>query len=40
VKDSELADQVEGVEKDKSLPDQESRQRIKEMILQKYTAPA
>ena len=39
VKDSELADQIEGVEKDASLSYQESRQRIKDMILQRYTAP-
>ncbi|MBV8810471.1 MAG: hypothetical protein JO033_17510, partial [Acidobacteriaceae bacterium] len=40
VKDPELADQVEQTERDQSLPDQESRERIKNAILQKYTAPA
>ena len=40
LKDSELADQIESIEKDESLPERESRQRVKEMIQQKYTAPA
>jgi HAD superfamily hydrolase (TIGR01484 family) len=40
LKDPELADQIAAVEKDSKLPDKESRERIKEAILQKYTAPA
>jgi len=40
LKDSELADQIESIEKDGTLPERESRQRVKEMIQQKYTAPA
>lgn len=40
LKDSQLADEVERVEKDESLKDQESRSRIIGAIQQKYTAPA
>ena len=40
LKDSELADQIEKIEKDASLPDQESRKRIGDAIQSKYTAPA
>lgn len=40
IKDSSLADEVAGVERDSSLPDQESRDRIRNAILQRYTAPA
>jgi HAD superfamily hydrolase (TIGR01484 family) len=40
LKDDELADQIADVEKDERLPDQESRQRVKELIQEKYTAPA
>ncbi|HEX4769973.1 MAG TPA: HAD-IIB family hydrolase [Bryobacteraceae bacterium] len=38
--DESLADEIRAVEKDDSLPDQESRKRIRDAILQKYTAPA
>lgn len=38
--DQDLADDIEAVEKDESLSDRESRDRIKNAILQKYTAPA
>jgi hypothetical protein len=37
--DVELAEQIENIERDENLPQAESRQRVKEMILQKYTAP-
>lgn len=40
LKDSELADQIEAIENDESIPEHESRQRVKESILQKYAAPA
>lgn len=40
VNDPDLADRIEAVEKESDLPDVESRKRIKEAILQKYTAPA
>ncbi|MBV8551051.1 MAG: HAD family hydrolase [Acidobacteriaceae bacterium] len=40
VGDSELADQIAAIEKESNVPDAESRKRIKEAILQKYTAPA
>ena len=40
LKDSELADKIESIEKDGSLTERESRHRVKEMILEKYTAPA
>jgi hypothetical protein len=40
LKDSELADQIAVIEKESDVPDIESRKRIKEAILQKYTAPA
>jgi HAD superfamily hydrolase (TIGR01484 family) len=40
LKDPDLADQIQAVEQDASLPDRESRERIKNAILQKYTAPA
>ncbi len=40
LKDSELADEIESVEKDESLTEGESKHRVKEMILEKYTAPA
>jgi hypothetical protein len=39
VKDPELADQVHAIESDHSLSDRDSRNQIKEAILQKYTAP-
>jgi HAD superfamily hydrolase (TIGR01484 family) len=38
--DSELADEIAGVERDQNLSDGESRRRVKEMIERKYTAPA
>jgi HAD superfamily hydrolase (TIGR01484 family) len=40
LKDTELAEEVEKVEQDESLPERESRDRIKQAILEKYTAPA
>jgi hydroxymethylpyrimidine pyrophosphatase-like HAD family hydrolase len=40
LKDPELAGQLESIERDESLPHDESRNRIKEMIQKKYTAPA
>jgi hypothetical protein len=40
LKDAEMADQIETIETDASLSEGESRARIKEAILQKYTAPA
>jgi len=40
LKDPEIASQIEAVEHDDGASDAESRQRIKEIILQKYTAPA
>ncbi|MBV9267276.1 MAG: HAD family hydrolase [Acidobacteriaceae bacterium] len=40
VKDSEIADQLEAIEKDASLTDAASRVRVKEAILHKYAAPA
>jgi HAD superfamily hydrolase (TIGR01484 family) len=40
VKDSELADRIASVERDHSLSERASRQRVKEMIQEKYTAPA
>jgi hypothetical protein len=40
IKDPELADEVERIEKDSSLGDRESRDRIKNAVLQRYTAPA
>jgi hypothetical protein len=40
LKDLELAAQIESIEKDQGLTEQQSRQRIKEAILEKYTAPA
>lgn len=38
--DRELADQVAQVERDQSLPARESKDRIKDAILRRYTAPA
>ena len=40
LKDEELADEIQSVENDGSLPDRESRERVKNAILAKYTAPA
>ncbi len=40
LKDPELASQIENVEKDESLAEGDSRLRVKEMILAKYSAPA
>lgn len=40
LKDPEVADQIETVEREDCLPDRESRERIKKAILAKYTAPA
>jgi hypothetical protein len=40
LKDFELADQIERVEKDESLSEKESRRRVNDTILQKYTAPS
>ena len=37
--DEELARQIENIERDTNLPENESRQRVKEAILEKYTAP-
>jgi HAD superfamily hydrolase (TIGR01484 family) len=40
LKDSELANEVEAIESDEGTPERESRKRVKEAILQKYSAPA
>lgn len=40
LKDPEFADQIAQMEKDEWLPDRESRERIKNAIVRKYTAPA
>lgn len=40
LKDPELADRIAAIEKEANLPDVESRRRIKEAVLEKYTAPA
>jgi len=40
LKDLELADQIESIEKHESLTESVSRQRVKEMILEKYTVPS
>ncbi|HVW84667.1 MAG TPA: hypothetical protein VHB50_08295, partial [Bryobacteraceae bacterium] len=40
VKDAELADTIEAVERDETLPPAESRKRISSAIEEKYTAPA
>ena len=40
VRDPELATQIETIEKEDSLADGESRERVRNAILQKYTAPA
>lgn len=40
LKDTELADQIQQVEKDESLSLCESRERIAKAVAQKYTAPA
>ncbi|MCU1260925.1 MAG: phosphoglycolate phosphatase [Bryobacterales bacterium] len=40
LKDAQIANEIESIEKDERLPEKESRQRIKDVILQKYTAPA
>jgi hydroxymethylpyrimidine pyrophosphatase-like HAD family hydrolase/energy-coupling factor transporter ATP-binding protein EcfA2 len=40
LKDEDLADRIECVEKDPSLTETESRKRITEMIQEKYTAPS
>src|ERR1700722_10494638 len=40
LKDPELADQIQSIEKDEGASNGESRKRIKDLILQKYTAPA
>ncbi len=40
LKDAELAEQINAIESAKDLPDRETRNRIKDVILQKYTAPA
>lgn len=39
LKDPELASQIEAIERDGQVSEAESRQRIKDAILQKYTAP-
>jgi hypothetical protein len=38
--DRQLAQEIERIEKDESLPDRESRNRVKSAILQKYATPA
>jgi HAD superfamily hydrolase (TIGR01484 family) len=38
--DTELADQIETIESDDNLQDGDSRKLVKELILDKYTAPA
>jgi hypothetical protein len=38
--DEETAAEIEGVENETTLDDSASRQKIKDVILQKYTAPA
>jgi HAD superfamily hydrolase (TIGR01484 family) len=40
LKDTDIADEIEAVEGDTNITDAASRQRIKEIILSKYTAPA
>jgi hypothetical protein len=40
LKDPELAEQIEIIESDENIKDGESRQRLKQIILDKYTAPA
>ncbi len=40
IKDSELAEDVESIEKDEALTPSESRRRIKEAIERRYTSPA
>ena len=40
LKDPKLADQIAQIENGDGSPDGASRQRVKEMIQQKYTAPA
>ena len=40
LKDPELADQIAAIEKEPDIPDIETRKRIKEAVLEKYTAPA
>ncbi len=40
LKDADLASEVEETERDESLADRQSRERVKNAILQKYTAPA
>lgn len=40
LKDPELADYIEAIERASDVPDMESRKRIKGAILQKYAAPA
>jgi hypothetical protein len=37
--DEELAVQIEMIEHDNKLPEDESRARVKDAILEKYTAP-
>lgn len=39
LKDAELAEEIAAIEKESNLPGHESRKRIKEAILQRYTAP-
>lgn len=40
LKDHELADQIGQMERDQSLPNRQSRERIKRAILEKYAPPA
>jgi HAD superfamily hydrolase (TIGR01484 family) len=40
LKDSETADRIEAIENEGSLPDGQSRQRVKEVIEERYTAPS
>jgi hypothetical protein len=39
IKDSELADEVAEIEQDRGLSPQESRERVKEAVNRRYTAP-
>jgi len=40
IKDSELADEIAEIEQDRGLSPQESRERVKEAVNRRYTAPA
>lgn len=39
LRDEELADQIEIIEPDVNLPENQCRERVKDAILQKYSAP-